>query len=351
VTLMVDDSHGGTATQSYAIRVEQEAGNHPPVIVSEPVTTAVPGQTYRYDVDAVDPDSDPLAFLLTSAPAGMTIDPASGLVSWTPSAAQAGSYAVTVRVEDGRGGFDTQSFTIDVGREPPGEIRGTKFNDLDNDADRDRGAELLINGNFEAGNIGFSTDYHYSPNSILGFEQYAITSNPRLVHNQATSFGDHTSGSGLMMAVNGPFSSNNLTVWAQTVSVQANTTYSFSAWVSSWTNYPPESNALLDFSINGRSLGTFRAPSPGGIWKEFCTHWDSRSDTTASIRIVVLNPGQFIANDFALDDLSFIAIEPGLPGWTIYIDDNGNNRRDLGERFTTTDDCGNYSFTNLAPGT
>src|SRR5262249_38599491 len=38
-------------------------------------------------------------------------------------------------------------------------------------------------------------------------------------------------------------------------------------------------------------------------------------------------------------------------GWTIYLDDNRNHKRDSGERFTTTDANGNYSFTNLAPGT
>src|SRR5262245_39995164 len=152
-------------------------------------------------------------------------------------------------------------------------------------------SNLIVNGDFEAGNRDFSTDYRYSPGSIYGFQEYAITRDPRLVHNQATSFGDHTTGSGLMMAVNGPLSSNNLTVWAQTVPVQTNMTYTFSAWVASWTTYPPEQNALLDFSINGRSLGTFRAPSPAAIWQRFSASRDSGSTTSASIRIVVLNPG------------------------------------------------------------
>src|SRR5262249_27255742 len=44
---------------------------------------------------------------------------------------------VTVRVDDGRGGFDTQSFTIDVSSAAPGEIHGTKFEDTNGVGSRD----------------------------------------------------------------------------------------------------------------------------------------------------------------------------------------------------------------------
>ena len=84
VSLTVADGQGGTATQSFTILVQQEPGNHPPVIISQPVTTAVAGQTYTYPVKAVDPDDDPLTYVLDAAPAGMTIDPATGLISWPP---------------------------------------------------------------------------------------------------------------------------------------------------------------------------------------------------------------------------------------------------------------------------
>ena len=56
------------------------------MIVSDPVTTAVAGQPYTYPVKAIDPDNDPLTYSLTTAPAGMTIDPATGLITW-PAAA------------------------------------------------------------------------------------------------------------------------------------------------------------------------------------------------------------------------------------------------------------------------
>ena len=42
--------------------------------------------------------------------------------------------------------------------------------------------------------------------------------------------------------------------------------------------------------------------------------------------------------------------EPGLEGWTIYLDDNDNGILDLGEVSTTTDSVGAYSFADLSAG-
>jgi hypothetical protein len=82
VTLQVDDGHGGTAAQAFQIGVQPEKGNYPPVIVSQPVTTALAGQTYTYPVHAIDPDNDPVTYSLTTSPAGMAVDPQSSVVSW-----------------------------------------------------------------------------------------------------------------------------------------------------------------------------------------------------------------------------------------------------------------------------
>jgi subtilase family serine protease len=42
--------------------------------------------------------------------------------------------------------------------------------------------------------------------------------------------------------------------------------------------------------------------------------------------------------------------EPGLAGWTIFLDSNGDGLLDPGEVSTVTDATGNYAFTGLAPG-
>ncbi|MEM7813796.1 MAG: tandem-95 repeat protein [Candidatus Aenigmatarchaeota archaeon] len=88
--------------------------NRDPVITSTPVTTGTENVLYTYDVDAMDPDGDAVMYALSVAPAGMTIDSASGLIEWTPDYEQAGDHNVTVEVTDGRSGVATQSWTIAV---------------------------------------------------------------------------------------------------------------------------------------------------------------------------------------------------------------------------------------------
>src|SRR5205823_3750399 len=55
-----------------------------------------------------------LTFSLDSAPPGMTIDPASGLILWSPGLSQTGTSSVKVRVRDAGGLSDTQIFDLIV---------------------------------------------------------------------------------------------------------------------------------------------------------------------------------------------------------------------------------------------
>jgi RHS repeat-associated protein len=86
--------------------------NTPPVIISVPVTTGEPGVLYSYDVDATDFNGDLLAYYFIVAPQGMEIDAVTGEISWTPD--KAGDYAVTVEVSDGKHGFASQAWSIEV---------------------------------------------------------------------------------------------------------------------------------------------------------------------------------------------------------------------------------------------
>jgi glucose/arabinose dehydrogenase len=112
VTVRVTDPGGLFATQAYSITVT--AANVAPQITTSAVTTAAVGVAYSYDVNASDANGDTLTYSLTQAPAGMTINGSSGLIAWTPTAAQTGSQAVTVRVTDPGGLFVTQAYTITV---------------------------------------------------------------------------------------------------------------------------------------------------------------------------------------------------------------------------------------------
>jgi len=129
VEVRAEDPRGGFALQRYTLQVAGPA-NQSPIITSTAPTMATAGVLYRYLVDANDPDNDALTIMLSVNPAGMTLNDASGEISWTPTAAQVGSHAVQVQVSDGRGGIATQNFNIvvspAVGNQPP-SIVSTPF--------------------------------------------------------------------------------------------------------------------------------------------------------------------------------------------------------------------------------
>jgi hypothetical protein len=94
----------GSDTQPFTIDVTE-----PPTITSAPITTASVGQPYTYDVEAT---GNPLpTYALLEQPPGMTINPQTGVISWTPTT----SGTVSVEVEaSNSAGSDTQPFTIKV---------------------------------------------------------------------------------------------------------------------------------------------------------------------------------------------------------------------------------------------
>ncbi len=64
---------------------------------------------------AVNPNpADVLTYALTTAPAGMILDATTGLLQWTPTAAQLGAHTITVTVQDAGGLTASQSFTLTV---------------------------------------------------------------------------------------------------------------------------------------------------------------------------------------------------------------------------------------------
>ncbi len=95
--------------------------NRPPIVVSNAITHASVGQVYEYDVEAIDPDTgDVLRYSLSESPAGMAVDAASGLISWSPGNNDIGNHPVTVVVTDGDRATGTQSFTLSVAGQDAG---------------------------------------------------------------------------------------------------------------------------------------------------------------------------------------------------------------------------------------
>ncbi|EMI22574.1 Na-Ca exchanger/integrin-beta4 domain protein, partial [Rhodopirellula maiorica SM1] len=144
ITIEADDSGaGGITEQSFMIRVLPAQGNSAPHILSDPITTATAGVAYHYGLVAIDPDDDDLAYTLSSAPSGMTIDAETGSINWTPTSGTSGTTEVTVRVDDGHGWFDEQTCDLAWINATPGTLSGTVFDDQDADGIRDGGEPAL----------------------------------------------------------------------------------------------------------------------------------------------------------------------------------------------------------------
>lgn len=94
----------------------REIGNMPPMIVEDKnsLKPHFDGAMFSYQVKAVDPDNDTLAYSLKTAPAGMTIEKTTGLIQWTVPQDFKGKAEIIVVVSDGHGGEALQSFVFEL---------------------------------------------------------------------------------------------------------------------------------------------------------------------------------------------------------------------------------------------
>jgi len=221
-------------------------------------------------------------------PEGLSLDSRTGVLSGTPTGKGLGSFTVRVSNEAG-----AVTRVYGIGSED---------------------SNLVFNGDFELGNVGFTTDYIFSKGDIGGAQWYDVLNNPaqgRPRDINPPSYTDHTSGKGLMMAANGAVSPNKV-VWSQTVDVIPGKSYDFSMWISSWYAGNP---AKLDIQFNGVSVGVPVAPSSVGPWAQFKTVWNSGASNQVVIRIIETGRAD-IGSDFALDDISLTLSKSSAPAFT-----------------------------------
>ncbi len=180
---------------------------------------------------------------------------------------------------------------------------------------------LVSNGDFSLGNTAFFSTYGYTPppSGVLNEGFYSVYTNPNGVHSGFTSFGDHTTGTGNMMILNG--SPSPTSVWCQTIPVTPNTDYDFSAWFANCSASSTGGSApILQFMVNAVLIGTpTTVTAAPGVWTQFSTIWNSGASTTAQICIYDNNTTAG-GNDFVIDDITFREICVATD--SIYIDVN-----------------------------
>lgn len=94
----------------------------PASVLNSAARTANVGRTFITDLISVE-EGNGLVYSLVTAPAGATIDGASGAIQWTPTEAQLGNNSFTLSLTDAAGNTRTESFDVAVAGAPLAEIR------------------------------------------------------------------------------------------------------------------------------------------------------------------------------------------------------------------------------------
>lgn len=176
---------------------------------------------------------------------------------------------------------------------PPGTMTYTLLSESE-------GNNLIVNGDFSAGDNGFTTGY--TPGSPpLATSSYFIGASSTAAGPGTSDCSDHSSGSGNMLMARNTAAANG-TVWQQTVPVNPNTTYRFSAFIQSLKLF---NNSLLELAINGNTV--LENITPGGTcnWQEHAVLWNSGNNSTVTLAIQNKANNSGIDDYFAIDDIKF----------------------------------------------
>jgi len=291
------------------------------------------------------------SYAFTDLPLGQYIIKEIAQPGWTPNVPASGQLAVTLAASEQR--------IVNFGNCPPPPQQVCACT-----AGNQPGNNLAANANFSGGNTGFSSGYTFSNSSPLQPGQYWVGPNPSQINAGFTSCGDHTTGSGNMLVVNGG-ASTSTPIWCQTYTVVPNSTYLFETWVASLTSASP-ANLMLFVNNISQNAGFF-ASGTSCNWEKYCVLWTSGVQTSVTLCLYDLNVAN-TGNDFALDDISFrrcvspfgnisgrvyetcdalpYTDQPVLPGWTVQLlDDMGTV---LAEQVTGAN--GEYAFADLPLG-
>jgi len=105
-----DANHHSVGCYEY---ISSDPNNPPPELQAIGDKSVDENVTLTFDVNATDPNNEPITYSAQGLPTGATLDPQTGEFAWTPSYTQAGSYQVTFRASDGNS-WDSEIITITI---------------------------------------------------------------------------------------------------------------------------------------------------------------------------------------------------------------------------------------------
>jgi hypothetical protein len=158
---------------------------------------------------------------------------------------------------------------------------------------------MLTNPGFEAGNVGFSSDYSYSSGGNCCEGQYTVRSTPNTFNGVFTNPTPSSPGSSLMMVINGATVPNQR-VWYASVPVVQGETYRLQLSGCTAVAGGP---AILQWQVAGQLIGTaVPLPNVTRTWFVHGATWTAPSTGTVEVAVRNLNINAF-PNDFYIDDM------------------------------------------------
>lgn len=185
---------------------------------------------------------------------------------------------------------------------------------------------LITNGDFSAGNSGFTTQYNYvapSPGIMWDEGNITIAANPFSVHGYWVNI----PGSNPMLIANGA-TKGNLTIWQESaINVVAGGKYNFAADVmnvccnDSFKGSNSASSIIFQISTDGVTWNdlvshTTTPPGDAGVLTALSALYTAGATGTVSLR-AINNINAPSGNDFALDNLSFASAVPEPSTWAM----------------------------------
>ena len=156
---------------------------------------------------------------------------------------------------------------------------------------------LVNNGDFSAGNTGFSTFYNYNPN-LQQEGNYYIGSNAGQYHPFWQGFGNQ------FLMVNAGLFQFFWNFWCQTITVCPGQTYTLSYQAANLSDVGP---ANIQWVIDGAAQPAMQVTGFLGTWNTYTTTWTAGvGQTSADICLRMINTSG-VGHDLGIDDISVSA--------------------------------------------
>lgn len=144
-------------------------------VIGSVTTQANVGRLYQADLTS-DEEGNGLVYALVNPPSGVTIDPGSGIISWTPTASQEGANTIAVTATDAAGNVRNDSFTVTVEGDPLAEIKLLIKDASGNEIDSiNVGQEFFVEFIGVDARIGFDRDGVFAAYADILFDENVVS--------------------------------------------------------------------------------------------------------------------------------------------------------------------------------